>query len=453
MMKRNSLIARLTWPLGIGLSVLWLISVAASTVVVRHELEEMFDASLRNSARQLLVHASQGALQPGVSVIPEMEEVPPEEGEEDDDDEEDEEAPPVFQIRDAAGAVVSRSPDAPQSPFGAPLRTGFFSAGDYRVFSQRPVNGAITVQVADRLDYRAESLLEILIWQILPLAGIPPFAGLIIFIAVRRALRPISGVRDSIGARGGADLRPIPAEGLPLELTPIVDDVNRLLERLDKALQAERSFAANSAHELRTPLAGAIAQIGLLARELEADAGSARVERVADSLKGLGNLVEKLLQLSRADASVALTREPVDLGSVISILVEDFTRDPAHGDRIVSNIATERELVVETDIDAIAIALRNLIENALVHGDPNRPVVVEVRADRAIRVRNDGAVVPPETLALLTTRFERAGARTPGSGLGLAIADAIVKQAGGKLELLSPATGSETGFEAIISFD
>jgi len=73
-----------------------------------------------------------------------------------------------------------------------------------------------------------------------------------------------------------------------------------------------------------------------------------------------------------------------------------------------------------------------------------------VAPDRSIRVVNDGPVVPPDRLAVLTGRFERGAAKAAGSGLGLAIVDSIVRQAGGRLELRSPASGRNSGFEAVI---
>jgi two-component system OmpR family sensor kinase len=100
------------------------------------------------------------------------------------------------------------------------------------------------------------------------------------------------------------------------------------------------------------------------------------------------------------------------------------------------------------DPDAFAILARNLIENALRHGDPHGRVDVVLTQDRLMSVANRGPVVAPDDLSRLTRPFERGATRAKGSGLGLAIADAIARGAGGSLELLSPMTGGTDGFEA-----
>ena len=97
------------------------------------------------------------------------------------------------------------------------------------------------------------------------------------------------------------------------------------------------------------------------------------------------------------------------------------------------------------DIDAFGIALRNLLENARLYGLASEPIRVEV-SDGTIDISNGGPAVPPEQLAKLTNRFVRARADTQGSGLGLAIVETLLRQSGGRLDLLSPAPGQTDGF-------
>jgi two-component system, OmpR family, sensor kinase len=129
--------------------------------------------------------------------------------------------------------------------------------------------------------------------------------------------------------------------------------------------------------------------------------------------------------------------------------VAEFTQALAQG-RLRLEIAAQPTGVVG-DVDAIAIALRNLIDNALKHGGPQSWVTVLVET-LAIYVIDDGPGVPPETLEKLVRPFERGMTAAEGSGLGLSITNAIVRQAGGTLELRSPLLG-ERGFAAILRFD
>jgi len=109
-------------------------------------------------------------------------------------------------------------------------------------------------------------------------------------------------------------------------------------------------------------------------------------------------------------------------------------------------------VAVYTDPDALGIVLQNLIDNALAHGNRSEPVTVRVTPDGTIAVANAGPVVPPESLATLTRRFVRGGTSAEGLGLGLSIVEAIMAQAGGRLDLFSPARGRTDGFEAVLTF-
>lgn len=437
-----SLARRLSGSLILGLSALWLAAVLSAVLVLRHELNELSDSALQETAQRLLPLAIDGLGESEEGEGREVEHALDVDGHEE---------YLLYQLRDASGRIVLRSHDAPDTPFPVALRPGFEDAGPWRAYTERAAGGRLFIQVLEPREHRNEVLLELAVWLIAPLGLLVPVAALIILLAVRSALAPIAGVREAIRGRGGADLTPIPGDGMPDELAPIVDDVNRMIQRLALALEAERSFAANSAHELRTPVAAALAQLARLSAELDgAPAAAARVAGIAEVLHGLARTVEKLLQLARADAGIALRREPVDLVQVVELLVEEFRRDSRHADRILFDDDPEREVVALGDIDAIAIAVRNLIENALVHGSADAPVRVSVTPDRAVRVVSGGPPVAPERLAALTGRFERGEAPVPGTGLGLAIVAAIVRQAGGTLDLRSPATGSDSGFEAVI---
>ena len=131
---------------------------------------------------------------------------------------------------------------------------------------------------------------------------------------------------------------------------------------------------------------------------------------------------------------------------MIRIVADDLGHGAAPG-RILLSLP-DAPVPSDLDPDAFAILCRNLIENALRHGDPAAPVEVELSAAGTLTVANDGPALPPERLSRLTARFERAEGASGGSGLGLAIANAIAERSGGRLTLRSPRPGSRSGFEA-----
>ncbi|WP_193368611.1 sensor histidine kinase [Pelagibius marinus] len=421
--RRWSISRRLISGLTAALILLWLAAAGVAGSIVNHEVNEVFDSALQETAQRLAPLVVSGFPVPG--------------GEDEDEDEDEDGGDPhevrviaenlefaeheeylVYQVRDAEGHVLLRSHDAPEEPFPVALKRGHAEAGDWRFFTERVPPGRIFITVGEPLSHRREAVYETLGGVAAPLAVLIPLAGLVIFWTVRRSLAPVAEVRAALDARGGGDLSPIPYEAMPEELAPIIEDVNDLLARLERVLESERAFAANSAHELRTPVAAALAQTQRLAAELRGTPQQARIDQIAATLHRLGDLVEKLLQLARAESGIALRRDPVDVMPAFRLVVEEFARRGDNGGRLHFDDGGRARLVARTDIDAFAIALRNLIDNALHHGREGGPVVVHIEGDGSIHVVNGGPVVPPQRLATLTRRFERGAAEAPGGGRG-----------------------------------
>ena len=439
---RWNLTRRLILILTGALGGLWFLAVVASTLVTLHEVNEVFDSALQETAQRLMGLAAHHYRDDGEyeSDLTESEDFG------------DHEEYLIYQVRDAKGRVLLRSHDAPPEPFDAPLEPGMTNVAGMRILTETTRDRRLFVQVAERDEHRYEAARGTLLLLLLPLLALLPLSALVIWLTVRRGVAPLAAVVREIRERGGARLDPVPSEGLPDELAPIATSVNRLLERLSRALDAERSFAANSAHELRTPVAAARAQAQLLADELREGPSADRARALAGTLGRLSRLVEKLLQLSRASSGVALTRQETDLSEIVHVVVAEYRNRRVDPARIDLDPNPLPKASVFTDPDALGIVLQNLIDNALAHGDRKEPVVVRVAVDSSVSVTNAGPVVAPEVLSSLKQRFVRGPTGAEGSGLGLSIVDAIVAQAGGRLDLYSPARGRTDGFEAVVTF-
>jgi two-component system OmpR family sensor kinase len=225
------------------------------------------------------------------------------------------------------------------------------------------------------------------------------------------------------------------------------------MQRLKAAIESERAFAANAAHELRNPIASARAQIQLLAANLKGSSESTRAENVVSQLGQLGRRVEKLLQLARTQAGLGHGRERSDLAAIAGMIVDEFAWRPDVGARLSLDASSEQPCWVAIDQDALAIVLRNVIENAVHHGDPDAPISVRVRPDHSVRVTNGCPAISRDVLDGLKKRFRRGGAPgSPGDGLGLAIVDALMRQAGAEFVMSSPAEGRADGFEIHLKF-
>ena len=136
---------------------------------------------------------------------------------------------------------------------------------------------------------------------------------------------------------------------------------------------------------------------------------------------------------------------------MLRLVAEDADRDLDLGGRLELAFPDGEGALSDLDPDAFAVLARNLIENAVKHGDPDQPVEATLARDR-FTVVNRGPVVPPERLSLLQRPFERGPTQAEGSGLGLAIVSAICRGAGLTLELASPPPGAEDGFAASVHF-
>jgi two-component system OmpR family sensor kinase len=354
-------------------------------------------------------------------------------------------------IRNAAGETVLRDERAPDSVGGLVLDDGFGELDGQRRFVLTDAETGYSILLLETSDRRDVAFRDSFAVLVLPLLALVPLIVAGVWFAMRQALRPLQQLRRAIAERDSRNLAPVDATSHPAELAPIAEAVDALLTRLKSALDAERAFAARSAHELRTPLAGALAQVQQLATELEDPHARHRLGLVEASLTKLSRLSDKLLQLARVEAGFARTETPVDLLPVLAMTVRDINTGTAWRDRVILQTNSLSRLEGTIDADAFAIVMRNLIENALKHGAPGRPVQVVVAADgQSIRVINEGRLVPEAELATLGRPFSRGETIAPGSGLGLSIVGGILEQVGGRLTLRSPAEGKDGGFEAVV---
>ncbi len=442
-MKNRSMTRRLIFSLTATLIVLWLIATTAGMIVMQDEFGEIFDGSLQATTERLTPLVVDDVLQNAQM---------PESLRQQSLSESTHKGYLTYQVRDATGKVILHSHDVSATPFVAPLKRGFFQDDFSRFYTVPAANNTIFVQVADSIAHRTEAAVEGGLALLLPVLVLIPVSIIGIWFIVRRSIEPVNDLREAIAGKDGGNLAPIELLTLPRELQPIVASVNRLLERLRSTLKAEREFTANSAHELRTPLAGALAQTQMLKSELRSQSSKARLALIEASLQRLIRLVEKLMQLARAEARIGTANETADLGKVLELVIEDFNRASGANERIQyskGQAATLRRPVSE---DAFAIVLRNLIENALIHGDQKTPVKIDLERGGTIRIANDGPVLSANELESIRHRFSRGKTMSPGSGLGLSIATELASQMGATLELKSPATNASTGFESILHF-
>lgn len=410
-----SIRARLSTVL-VVMSVLW--GVAVSTVVwlaVRHEVDELMDQTLQESAEILF-----GLLSLNMPDKPYSEQLT---------------TPPhdehlVWQVVAADQQVLLRSHQAPLQPLALRRDTGFASAGGHwRVYALPFADGRRMLYVAQRGSERGEARRDA--------AGVTAGAALAVGLLcalglrlrVRRELAPIDALSSAV-----AGFEPVPG-GAPLqaasraELLPMQDAINALAARLAKRLANERAFSAHAAHALRTPLAGVVAQLAV-AQRLSPPEAQPQLQRARAAADRLRRVVTALLALFRTGAEVQWQR--VDLAELVAHL-------PFEG----LAVGVPAPALIDADPDLLVAALLNLFDNAHRHGATQLTLRVHV-GDGAtlVHIADNGSGMPDTQRQRLQAALDTQNYDAQ-VGLGLMLADLVARAHGGQLQLPATAAGCE----------
>lgn len=430
-----SLRNRLLVGIGLAISLGWLVAVAGAGFIIRHEIDEVFDSAMQEVVQRVLPLAYSDILAREADDT--VEQRLPDVGRH--------EEYITYIVRDSTGRVVLQSHDAEPALFPPQPTPGFRSWKGNRYYTESAVSGSILVTAMERPGHRASTVRQSLVALSLPLLLLlPGIIGATLWL-VARSVRPVAAFGEALASRGEGNLTAVPAADLPSEIAPVGGAVNILLDRLRRTLDAERSLTANAAHELRTPVAGALAHTERLIAVLNNPEARARAADVETALLRLARLTEKLLQLAKADGGNLRHEAEHDLGAMVPLALADCP-----GAERVTLLMPDQPVMTNVDLDVIAIALRNLVENALKHGPPDQPVRVVLGDDGGLTVSNGGPAIAPEAFERLCQRFERGSSLADGAGLGLAILAAIARGLGGTLTLAKPT--SEWGVEIRLAF-
>jgi two-component system sensor histidine kinase QseC len=451
--KLASLHARLRWLILIVLAAVLLPLAILSFHRTVLEVDELSDGRLAQSARTLQVlvrHAGVEALggKKGQHMLVPIEAIQPRPTHMHGDTYESEVG---FQIFDGAGKVTlatanlaSLPPPAADAPdFEDVLRNGY----RWRVFTLRNRSGAVVVRAGERYDSRHDITHALWLQNSLPLLVGLPLLALLIGWAVRRGLRPLESLTRTLSAREPGSQQPVQLDDAPLELQPVVAALNGQLGRLEDALERERQFSADVAHELRTPLATAMINLESAAGatdpgELDSLLGQAQL-----NLAGLARRIEQLLALARLEAGAASgQRAPVDLVVLAEDVIEELASLIADSGVQLSLERPPQRVLVRGYEAALSALLRNLVENALRHVPAGGQVQLSIQQsahEALIDVIDDGPGIPPEHRASVFARFHReAGSRGDGFGLGLSIVQRAAQLHDATIELLDSPYGS-----------
>lgn len=454
----RSLRRTLTWLLLGALLLLGLISGAVSYYDALTEANELFDAKLAHSARLVEAIADRELMNPDLPkpLVVDVSSAASVLSAESDyalSDGHAYETLLAFQAWSAEGVLLLRSSNAPWIPL-AQLQAGFedvqLEGRRWRSFTLRDPHGE-WYQSGEDYAIRQELAREIAIGTLLPWLLVLPAMAVAVWLIVGVTFRSLQRVADQVRNRDSHQLGPIEVAQVPQEIQGLVAAVNGLLGRLDRALDGERSFTADAAHELRTPLAALRLHAENLAAARDEQERQRSLADLRVSVERSQRLIDQLLALARLDPLVVSDRDlpALDLAALLAkVMAELSGQADARRTSLQLDRGSGLPRLPGAEI-ALGVLFRNLVDNALRYSPPGSQVRVAVdraslddgRAALRVRVDDDGPGIPEHERELAFERFHR-GLRqsASGTGLGLAIARRIVELHQGSIRLQDAAS-------------
>ena len=369
---------------------------------------------------------------------------------------------------DAARSSGSRDKDEDDDddearclPLPATLKNGFHAFRnqnlDYRVYVHRLRDGS-RIAVSQETRIRDQIARQSALYATLPLLLLVPVLLAVMLMLIRLMLRPLAELSRTVNARQENDLQPLPKTDLPTELQPFVNAINGLLGRTGAAMESQRRFVADAAHELRSPLAALSLQAERLHAAPMSPEATERLETLQAGIRRSRHLLEQLLLLARAQnarwgqgqaaATAASAPAAVAVLPVMRRVLEDLLPladqkglnlgiSAAPG--LTHDAEADERIRVAADEMALYTLLRNLVDNAFRYTPAGGQIdlwVDQRGADVVMAVQDDGPGIPAEERARVVDPFYRVlGTGENGSGLGLSIVDTLVGNLKGRLRL------------------
>lgn len=431
----SSLRLRLVLLLSLGLGVAWLVAAWFTHAESRHEIDQLFDAQLAQSA-QVLLGTTRHELHERI-----------EHGDDEVSVSHAYELKLAFQIWDDSGLQM-RSGAAPLTQMGsnhAGYSETLLHGEPWRVLTRWDARHEFMIQVAEPIAGRESLARHITLKMLLPTLIVLPVLALLIWFGVGAGLRPLQQLKHEVKKRTVNKLEPVAMKGVPEEVAPLAQALNDLFARLQQAFEGERRFTADAAHELRTPLAALKVQAQVALRASNEVERNLALENVLRGVDRAARLVEQLLTLARVDPETAVIGfKPVDLQSLAASVMGDL--EPlAHAKQIEMALEASSACQVLGDDGQLSLLLRNLIDNAIRYTPAGGQVLVALNSINGVSVEvcDTGPGIAETECTQVLQRFYRiSGSGEEGSGLGLSIVRRIAELHGAQLTLSDNPSGT-----------
>jgi len=346
-----------------------------------------------------------------------------------------------LKVTNSDGDLLAGDPDLPSPPISSSsnvliMHDGMVQsrkvriASRYYLPSKSQAKRPVLVQAAETLNKRKTLANEILTAIVLPQLLLILSALLVVWLGISRGLQPLQHLRREITARSHRDLSPVDEGHAPMEVLPIIDSINGLMARLDKAMSAQQRFVSNAAHQLRTPVAGLITKIDLALRQTDRESLLHSLQQLRMSAERIARLVSQMLDLAKVgpDANKMPELKPLNLTETVQEVTRAWFSQALGKNIDIGYEGPDQEIMISGDKFLIKILLDNLLDNALRYSPPGSSVTTKLEKNGSIilSVEDDGPGIPVEERDSVFQRFYRIlGNNVEGSGLGLSIVKEI----------------------------
>jgi two-component system sensor histidine kinase QseC len=361
----------------------------------------------------------------------------------------------LFQVWNKQGTLLMQSQDQ-KSVILKDAPDGFsdreIDDDDWRIYSRYDEKMQSTIIVAELYNVRRELADDIARSNANILLITYPVFGILVWLIISFALRSVTRVTTEISNRASTYLEPVQMTEIPLEIKPLVAELNQLFIRLKLAFERNKRFAGDAAHELRTPLAAlkTHAQVALKS-DNDSDRTKA-LEKVIESVNRSSHVVAQLLTLSRLGEEDALTDvKPLDLHKLATEIIAYLAPQALEKKIEIELSPPPADPMVMGNDTALGILIRNVVDNAIRYTPSEGEVkvsIVDTETQVIFRVTDTGTGIPTELRERVFERFYRVlGTKTSGSGLGLAIVSQITALHHAVINLSTPANGKGLQFD------
>lgn len=428
-----------------------IVTVALSYKDAQHEVGELFDAQLAQSAKVLDALILHQINKPDITgfdlknIQNIIDHITVLGGTDNNREGEDYERKIAFQIwSEDTNTLVLRSASAPKTALSASSlknnTAGYFNEDingkHWRVYSIINNDRKYFMQVGEQYEIRNE-LTEDISKQLIrtPVLSLPILAFLI-WLAISKGLSPLGRIAKEVSKRNKENFESIALVDIPLEIEPLISSINDLLLRLEAAFKKEQRFTDDAAHELRTPLAALKTQAQVaLAADNNSDKQHA-LHKIVQGVDRASHLVNQMLVIARME-KISSHDENVNLNTFISELLEQFTKT-IEKKELKIHFDKQEDIIIQTDIASLAILINNLLDNAIRYSKDKGEIIISASRNKGVElsIENSAEWLEDEDLKRVFDRFYRVpGTGVTGCGLGLAISKQIAGMLGIKLSL------------------